>query len=88
MESLKTSLSPLKKRVKRKALSKAEMALESNPELPISDIGDKGARITGEINPLANIYLFIKTLSNPPTNRRLKEAVVGDWPKMMKFKAL
>ncbi|GBO20744.1 hypothetical protein AVEN_84296-1 [Araneus ventricosus] len=26
--------------------------------------------------------------SNPPTNRRLEEAVVGDWPKKMKFKAL
>ncbi|GBM01222.1 hypothetical protein AVEN_253620-1 [Araneus ventricosus] len=24
---------------------------------------------------------------NPPTNRRLEEAVVVDWPKMMKFKA-
>ncbi|GBN05016.1 hypothetical protein AVEN_164094-1 [Araneus ventricosus] len=40
-----------------------------------------------EINPLVNIYLFIKTLSNPPTNRCLEETVVGDWPKMMKFKA-
>ncbi|GBN54974.1 hypothetical protein AVEN_261492-1 [Araneus ventricosus] len=28
------------------------------------------------------------SFSNPPTNRRLEEAVVGDWPKMMKFKAL
>ncbi|GBN31167.1 hypothetical protein AVEN_1662-1, partial [Araneus ventricosus] len=27
------------------------------------------------------------SFSNPPTNRRLEEAVVGDWPKMMKFKA-
>ncbi|GBL55974.1 hypothetical protein AVEN_247022-1, partial [Araneus ventricosus] len=26
--------------------------------------------------------------SNPPTNRRVEEAVVGDWPKTMKFKAL
>ncbi|GBO35452.1 hypothetical protein AVEN_245224-1, partial [Araneus ventricosus] len=37
----------------------------------------------GIINPLANIHLFI----NPPTNRRLEEEVVGDWPKMMKLKA-
>ncbi|GBN44782.1 hypothetical protein AVEN_6154-1 [Araneus ventricosus] len=28
------------------------------------------------------------SFSNPPTNRRLEEAAVGDWPKMMKFKAL
>ncbi|GBM88918.1 hypothetical protein AVEN_66201-1 [Araneus ventricosus] len=28
------------------------------------------------------------TFSNPPTNKRLEETVVGDWPKMMKFKAL
>ncbi|GBM33261.1 hypothetical protein AVEN_101608-1 [Araneus ventricosus] len=28
------------------------------------------------------------SFSNPPTNRRLEEAVVGDWPTMMKFKAL
>ncbi|GBO13146.1 hypothetical protein AVEN_90963-1 [Araneus ventricosus] len=28
------------------------------------------------------------SFSNPPNNRRLEEAVVGDWPKMMKFKAL
>ncbi|GBM40297.1 hypothetical protein AVEN_107447-1 [Araneus ventricosus] len=28
------------------------------------------------------------SFSNPPTHRRLEEAVVGDWPKMMKFKAL
>ncbi|GBO36007.1 hypothetical protein AVEN_87639-1 [Araneus ventricosus] len=28
------------------------------------------------------------SFSNLPTNRRLEEAVVGDWPKMMKFKAL
>ncbi|GBM75102.1 hypothetical protein AVEN_47248-1, partial [Araneus ventricosus] len=28
------------------------------------------------------------TFSNPPTNRRLEEEVVGDWPMMMKFKAL
>ncbi|GBM79018.1 hypothetical protein AVEN_23059-1 [Araneus ventricosus] len=27
------------------------------------------------------------SFNNPPTNRRLEEAVVGDWPKMMKFKA-
>ncbi|GBN94780.1 hypothetical protein AVEN_64006-1 [Araneus ventricosus] len=27
------------------------------------------------------------TYSNPPTNRHLEEAVVVDWPKMMKFKA-
>ncbi|GBN41842.1 hypothetical protein AVEN_196065-1 [Araneus ventricosus] len=27
------------------------------------------------------------SFSNPPTNRRLEEAVVVDWPKMMKFKA-
>ncbi|GBO40714.1 hypothetical protein AVEN_71157-1 [Araneus ventricosus] len=25
--------------------------------------------------------------SNPPTNRRLEEAAVVDWPKMMRFKA-
>ncbi|GBL76574.1 hypothetical protein AVEN_53301-1 [Araneus ventricosus] len=28
------------------------------------------------------------SFSNPSINRRLEEAVVGDWPKMMKFKAL
>lgn len=56
MEREKTSLSPPKKRAKRKALSKAEKgmilnvyknAFESNPELPISNIGDEAARITG-----------------------------------------
>ncbi|GBL98947.1 hypothetical protein AVEN_227471-1 [Araneus ventricosus] len=26
------------------------------------------------------------SFSNPPTNRRLEEAVVVDWPKMMRFK--
>ncbi|GBM47223.1 hypothetical protein AVEN_67158-1, partial [Araneus ventricosus] len=43
-----------------------------------------------EINPLANpIHPVHKdSLSNPPANRRLEEAVVDDWPKMMKFKAL
>ena len=56
MEGEISSLSPLKKRVKRKALSKAEKemilnvhknALESNPELPISSVGDEAARVTG-----------------------------------------
>ncbi|GBN96755.1 hypothetical protein AVEN_74863-1 [Araneus ventricosus] len=28
------------------------------------------------------------SFSNPPTNRRLEEAVVGEWLKVMKFKAL
>ncbi|GBL89277.1 Putative inorganic phosphate cotransporter [Araneus ventricosus] len=28
------------------------------------------------------------SFSNPPTSKRLEEAVVGDWPKMIKFKAL
>ncbi|GBM73289.1 hypothetical protein AVEN_74771-1 [Araneus ventricosus] len=28
------------------------------------------------------------SFSNPPTKRLLGEAVVGDWPKMMKFNAL
>ncbi|GBM12099.1 hypothetical protein AVEN_245493-1 [Araneus ventricosus] len=34
-------------------------------------------------------YLSIHkdSFSDPPTNRRLEEAVVVDWPKMMKFKA-
>ncbi|GBO16390.1 hypothetical protein AVEN_274525-1, partial [Araneus ventricosus] len=27
------------------------------------------------------------SFSIPPTNRRLKKAVVGDWDEMMKFKA-
>ncbi|GBO41664.1 hypothetical protein AVEN_14700-1 [Araneus ventricosus] len=27
------------------------------------------------------------SFSHPPINRRLEAAVVGDWPKMMKFKA-
>ncbi|GBO03394.1 hypothetical protein AVEN_116524-1 [Araneus ventricosus] len=33
-------------------------------------------------------YLFVHkdSCSNPPTNRRLEEAVVVDWPKMIKFK--
>ncbi|GBO16609.1 hypothetical protein AVEN_50383-1 [Araneus ventricosus] len=33
-------------------------------------------------------YLSIHkdSISNPPTNRRLEEAVVVDWPKMIKFK--
>ncbi|GBM19173.1 hypothetical protein AVEN_79888-1 [Araneus ventricosus] len=30
----------------------------------------------------------IDTFSHPPTNRRLEEAVVGDCPKMLEFKAL
>ncbi|GBN84380.1 hypothetical protein AVEN_271818-1 [Araneus ventricosus] len=34
-------------------------------------------------------YLFVHkdTFSNPPTNKRLEEAIVVDWPKVMKFKA-
>ncbi|GBL79593.1 hypothetical protein AVEN_139738-1, partial [Araneus ventricosus] len=34
-------------------------------------------------------YLFVHKdpFSNPPTNRRLVEAVVVDWSKIMKFKA-
>ncbi|GBN74667.1 hypothetical protein AVEN_110745-1, partial [Araneus ventricosus] len=28
------------------------------------------------------------SFNNPPINRLLEEAVVGDWPKMMKFRAL
>ncbi|GBM29231.1 hypothetical protein AVEN_161090-2-1, partial [Araneus ventricosus] len=27
------------------------------------------------------------SFSNPPTNRRLEEVVVVDWPKVMKLKA-
>ncbi|GBO44087.1 hypothetical protein AVEN_251506-1, partial [Araneus ventricosus] len=27
------------------------------------------------------------SFSNPPTHRRLEEAVVADWPTVMKFKA-
>ena len=55
MEDEKSYLSPPKKRVKRKALSKAEKeiilnlyknALESNPELLISSIGDEAACVT------------------------------------------
>ncbi|GBL79438.1 hypothetical protein AVEN_272941-1, partial [Araneus ventricosus] len=35
-------------------------------------------------------YLSVRkdSFGNPPTDRRLEEAVVCDWPKMMKFKAL
>ncbi|GBM90654.1 hypothetical protein AVEN_141685-1 [Araneus ventricosus] len=33
------------------------------------------------------LYVHKDSFSNPPTNRRLEEAVVVDWPKMMKFKA-
>ncbi|GBN64539.1 hypothetical protein AVEN_259784-1 [Araneus ventricosus] len=41
-----------------------------------------------EINPLATISAHKDSFSNLPTNRYLEEAIVGDWPKMMKFKAL
>ncbi|GBL71156.1 hypothetical protein AVEN_116739-1 [Araneus ventricosus] len=33
------------------------------------------------------LSLHKDSFSNPPTDRRLEEAVVGDWPKMMEFKA-
>ncbi|GBN45191.1 hypothetical protein AVEN_27872-1, partial [Araneus ventricosus] len=33
------------------------------------------------------LYIHKDCFSNPPTNRRLQEAVVVDWLKMMKFKA-
>ncbi|GBO41265.1 hypothetical protein AVEN_73635-1 [Araneus ventricosus] len=39
------------------------------------------------VNPLAISSVHKDSFSNPPTNRRLQEAVVGDWPKMMKFKS-
>ncbi|GBN84085.1 repressor of the inhibitor of the protein kinase [Araneus ventricosus] len=46
--------------------------------------------ITSERNQSIGRYLYVHedSFSNPPTNRRLEETVVGDWSKMMKFKAL
>ncbi|GBL96657.1 hypothetical protein AVEN_207817-1 [Araneus ventricosus] len=40
-----------------------------------------------ERNPSFGQYLPVHkdSFSNPPTNRRLDEAVVVDWPKMMRF---
>ncbi|GBO33117.1 hypothetical protein AVEN_169249-1 [Araneus ventricosus] len=45
--------------------------------------GPKGNQSIGQ-------YLSVQkdSFSHPPTNRRLEEAVVDDWPKMMEFKAL
>ncbi|GBN60767.1 hypothetical protein AVEN_99888-1 [Araneus ventricosus] len=46
--------------------------------------------IDGSGNQSIGQYLSVHkdSFSHRPTNRRLEEAVVGDWPKMMKFKAL
>ncbi|GBO39813.1 hypothetical protein AVEN_48348-1, partial [Araneus ventricosus] len=33
------------------------------------------------------LYVHKYSFSNPPFNRRLEDAVVVDWPTMMKFKA-
>ncbi|GBM38738.1 hypothetical protein AVEN_252925-1 [Araneus ventricosus] len=43
----------------------------------------------GEGNQSIGPYLSVYkgSFNNPPTNRRLEEAVVVDWSKMMKFKA-
>ncbi|GBN34867.1 hypothetical protein AVEN_240997-1 [Araneus ventricosus] len=45
------------------------------------------ANVSG--NQSIDHYLSVHkdSFSNPPTNRRIEEAVVGDWRKMMKFEA-
>ncbi|GBN51973.1 hypothetical protein AVEN_258162-1 [Araneus ventricosus] len=51
---------------------------------------DQGHHYLTQGNQSICQYLSVHkdSFSNPPTNRRLEEAVVCDWPKMMKFKAL
>ncbi|GBM46127.1 hypothetical protein AVEN_139334-1 [Araneus ventricosus] len=76
--------------------------LSDATELPIKDkyfLATKNSRLCRKLffisivfagNQSIGQYLTVHkdSFSNPPTNRRLEEAVVGDWPKMMKFKAL
>ncbi|GBM88669.1 hypothetical protein AVEN_10505-1 [Araneus ventricosus] len=52
--------------------------------------GLRNQRVNSFRNQSIGQYLSVhkNSLSNPSTNRSLQEAVVGDWPKMMKFKAL
>ncbi|GBM29479.1 hypothetical protein AVEN_255858-1 [Araneus ventricosus] len=53
-------------------------------------ITDFGTTPSAGGNQSIGQYLSVHkdSFSNPPTNRRLKEVVAGDWLKMMKFKAL
>ncbi|GBL78003.1 hypothetical protein AVEN_143321-1 [Araneus ventricosus] len=45
-------------------------------------------KLTGNQSIAQYLSVHKDSFSNPSTNRRLEEAGVGDWPKMMKFKAL
>ncbi|GBM42552.1 hypothetical protein AVEN_3356-1 [Araneus ventricosus] len=52
------------------------------PERPVTRSGSERNQSIGQ-------YLSVHkdSFSDLPTNKRLEEAVVGDWPKMMKFEA-
>ncbi|GBN41457.1 hypothetical protein AVEN_175234-1 [Araneus ventricosus] len=62
--------------------SPLDPAPPSDPKFDV-DLSTGGNQFIGQ-------YLSVHKdpFSNLQTNRRLEEAVVGDWPKMMKFKAL
>ncbi|GBM50905.1 hypothetical protein AVEN_54340-1 [Araneus ventricosus] len=50
---------------------------------------DRNLHMCATGNPSIGQYSSVHkdSFSNPPTNRRLEEAVVVNWPRMMKFKA-
>lgn len=89
MESDK-SLSPPKKRTKRKALSKLEKdmilnvyktALESNPEVLISDIADNAARATGVCK--SSVFKVLREykecgILNSPKKTKLRKCILEE----------
>ncbi|GBM97249.1 hypothetical protein AVEN_254933-1 [Araneus ventricosus] len=68
----------------------AHLQAGADSEIPSSAFG-QSTETTGtkQGNQSIGQYLSVHkdSFSHPPTNRRLEEAVVGDWPKMMKFKS-
>ena len=90
MESAKSSLSPVKKRIKKKALSKGEKdmilnvyknVLESNPELSISDVGNEAARVTGVCK--ASVFRVISEYKkcgalNSPKKTKVRKRISED----------
>ncbi|GBM67145.1 hypothetical protein AVEN_195006-1 [Araneus ventricosus] len=74
-----------KSRLRRPRWPSSKVSAEVPEELP-SDFRPRwpsGSQSIGQY-----LSLHKDSFSNPPTNRRLEEAVVVDWPKMMAFKAL
>ncbi|GBL96505.1 hypothetical protein AVEN_229947-1 [Araneus ventricosus] len=90
IENHRSEFCPMFPNPTRLRMSNSLIFLMKDAPVAIPDFGEVFVKILEEINPLANIYLFIKTLSviRQPTDSFLEEAVVGGWPKMMKFKAL